>query len=99
MVKLTRTALAEKNKDAEIFAEIPKIYDAELRKWSRQYGPRARILNFVSGGQFHLSHLNIPFIHFYCPFGMFNRLSVRPSICLFRRWFVRWVICFLFSFN
>ena len=29
----------KKTKDAEIFEEIPKIYDAELRKCSREYGP------------------------------------------------------------
>ena len=31
-----------KNKDVEIFEEIPKIYDGELRKWSREYGPSSR---------------------------------------------------------
>ena len=36
-----RIALTKKTKDAEIFVEIKKIFDAELRKWSREYGPRS----------------------------------------------------------
>ena len=74
--------------------------------------PEGSVISFIS--QFHVvlakfsQYVNEcrlkphSLIHFYCPFGMFNHLSVCPFICSFCRSFVRsLVFSFVgsFSFN